>query len=277
MTTTPEAGAPSAAELNRYLQTAVQAAHEAARIQLAERGTDMQIETKTTDTDLVTRVDRLCEERVREVIAAAHPSHQVLGEEGGAVAGAESDPRFRWIVDPIDGTVNYAHGYPMFCVSVALEVDGEVLVGVVYDGVRDELFSAVAGQGAHLNGRRIAVTTEADLQRALCCTGFAYEVEDRLRNLELFGRVLPAVQGVRRGGSAALDVCYVACGRLDAFWELTLRPWDMAASTLILREAGGSTSGANGAPHRLSDPVLVATNGHLHGKLLDLLGFVSLA
>lgn len=265
-----------AGELNRYLQTAILAAREAARIQQAERDSDMQIETKSTDVDLVTRVDRLCEERIRQVIAAEHPTHQVLGEEGGDVTVEGGDPRFRWIVDPIDGTVNYAHGYPFFCASVALEIDGAVQVGAVYDGERDELFTAVLGQGAQLNGARVDVTEESDLKRALCCTGFAYNVPDRLRNLELFGRVLPVVQGVRRAGSAALDVCYVACGRLDAFWELTLQPWDTAAATLILREAGGSTSGADGLPHRLDDPVLVATNGHLHGKLLDLLGFATL-
>ncbi len=266
----------SSAELDRFLQTAILAAHEAARIQLAERGGDMEIRTKSTDVDLVTRVDHLCEERIREVITAAHPTHQVLGEEAGEVVVKGGDARFRWIVDPIDGTVNYAHGYPFFCVSIALEVDGSVALGVVYDGVRDELFTAVAGRGAHLNGRSIAVSAESDLKRALCCTGFSYDLEERLRNLELFGRVLPVVQGVRRAGSAALDVCYVACGRLDAFWELTLQPWDTAAATLVLREAGGSTSGPDGAPHRLEQPVLVATNGHLHGKLLDLLGFVTL-
>lgn len=269
----PEAGPPNDA-LDRYLHTAIHAAREAARIQLTELGSDLQIETKSSDVDLVTRVDKLCEQRIRQVILGAHPNHTVLGEEGGDVQG--SDGRFRWIVDPIDGTVNYAHGYPYFCASVALEVDGQMQVGVVLDGGRNELFTAVKGRGALLNGKPTEVSSASSLKEALICTGFSYDIQQRLRNLELFARVLPEVQGVRRAGSAALDVCYVACGRLDAFWELTLQPWDMAAATLILLEAGGSTSGADGLPHRLDDQVLVATNGKLHGKLLDLLDFATL-
>ena len=267
-------------DLDDYLHTAITAAREAGRVQIEEAGSDLQVGTKSTDSDLVTRVDSLSEERIRQIVQAAHPDHVFVGEEGsydGAGKGQSgADERFRWIVDPIDGTVNYAHGFPFYCASIALEVEGVMVVGVVFDPTRDELFSAVNGRGATLNGAEISVSGASALNQALVATGFAYDVPTRLINLELFGKVLPVVRGVRRAGAAALDICYVACGRLDAFWELQLQPWDMAAATLILREAGGSTSGADGLPHVLTDELLVATNGALHGKLLDLLGVVDL-
>lgn len=255
--------------MDRYLHTALFAAREAVRIQLAEKDTDLGITTKSTDTDLVTRVDRLCEERIREILAEAYPDHAVLGEEEGeTLPGA----RFRWIVDPIDGTVNYAHGFPFYSVSVALEVDGEVRLGVVMDGNRNETFAAVKGQGATLNGAPISVTSTSSLSSALLCTGFAYDTATRLENLELFSRILPEAQGIRRAGSAALDLCYVAAGRLDGFWEFALNPWDVAAAVLILHEAGGSSSGPSGLPYRLGERLLVATNGHVHARLLSALG-----
>jgi len=250
-----------------YLRTAITAALEAARIQLNERGTDLDVSTKSSDVDLVTRVDQLCEEKIRAVIAARHPDHVVVGEE----LGSDATGRMRWIVDPLDGTVNYAHGFPFYCVSIALEADGELLVGVVYDPERDELFSAVKGAGAWLNGRPLAVTTTTEPRQALLATGFAY-VEERIAlNVEVFARTLPQVRSVRRPGAAALDICYVASGRLDGFWELGLNPWDVAAGVLIVAEAGGAVTGYDGGPYRLGDPVLVASNGHLHAKLLDLL------
>jgi len=250
-----------------FLKTAIEAAREAARIQLNARGTDLGVRTKSSDVDLVTLVDSLCEERIREIIAAAYPDHVVVGEE----LGHEATGRMRWIVDPLDGTVNYAHGFPFYCVSIALEADGEMLVGVVYDPERDELFTATKGGGAWLNGRPLAVTSTADPRQALLATGFAY-VEDRMAlNVEVFARTLPKVRSVRRPGAAALDISYVASGRLDGFWELGLNPWDVAAGILILAEAGGTVTGYDGGPYRLGDPVLVASNGHLHAKLVDLL------
>lgn len=256
-----------APDTEAYLRTAIRAAREAAAIQLAARGTDLGVSTKSTDIDLVTRVDKLCEERIRQVVAAEFPDHVVMGEE----MGQEGSGRMRWIVDPLDGTVNYAHGFPFYCVSIALEADGEIVVGVVYDPERDELFTATKGGGAWLNGRPLQVTATADVKRALLATGFAYAEERMKLNIEVFARVLPRVRSVRRPGSAALDLCYVASGRVDGFWELGLNPWDVAAGLLVVREASGTVTGDGGAPYRLDHRVLVASNGHLHGALLDLL------
>lgn len=258
------------AELERLLHTAVFAAQESVRIQRREAGKDLQIETKSSDVDLVTRVDKLCEERIREIIGTAYPTHSILGEEEGSAVG--SDARYRWIVDPIDGTVNFAHELPFHSASVALEVDGTVVVGAVMNASTGDLFTAVLGQGAKVNGLPATVTGVSALKQSLVVTGFSYDVEKRYENLELFGRVLPEVQGVRRLGSAALDICNVACGRTEAFWELALNAWDVAAAVLILREAGGTVTDGKGLPYEFGEPLLVATNGHIHAKLLGLLG-----
>jgi len=258
---------PGSDAVTAYLNTAIRAAREAARIQLAHLEGELEVDTKSSDVDIVTQVDHLCEARIREMLQEAYPQHVVLGEE----QGQEGHASHRWIVDPLDGTVNYAHGFPFFCVSIALEVSGEVQVGVVYDGYRDELFTAVAGRGAALNGRPIRVSGETVAKRALLATGFAYLPDTLHRNLEVFGRVLPQVQSIRRPGAAALDLCYLASGRLEGFWELGLNPWDVAAGNLVVREAGGTVTAADGAPYRLGDYTLVASNGHLHGKLLQLL------
>ena len=259
--------APAPEALDSYLRTAIRAAREAARIQLAEKGSDLEIQVKSSDIDLVTRVDALCEQSIRRIIGEAHPDHVVMGEEMGQSASGDK----RWIVDPLDGTVNYAHGFPCYCVSIALELDGVIVVGVVYDPERDELFSAVKGRGAFLNGRPLAVSRTSDTRSALLATGFAYVEERILLNLEVFARVLPQVQAVRRPGAAALDLCYVACGRSDGFWELGLNPWDVAAAWLLVQEAGGTVTGNGSAPYRLGDQALIASNGHLHAKLIDLL------
>lgn len=251
-------------QLRSYLHTAIRAAKEAARIQLEHLGGELVVDTKSTDIDIVTQVDRLCETRIREVLLGAYPEHQILGEEQGQAGGG----RYRWIVDPLDGTVNYAHAFPFFCVSIALEIDGVIEVGVVYDGVRDELFSAERGLGSFLNGAPIEVSKVANLRRALISTGFAYDREGMERNLSVFARMVPQVQGIRRPGAAALDLCYVACGRTDGFWELTLNPWDVAAGLLIVREAEGTVTAVDGEPYRLDRPALLASNGHLHGSLL---------
>jgi myo-inositol-1(or 4)-monophosphatase len=252
-----------------YLHTAIRAAREAGRIQQFHAGSsELQISTKSSRSDLVTMVDRLCEERIREVIGSAHPDHQVLGEELGQ-QGGESD--YRWIVDPLDGTLNYAHGFPFYCVSIALEVRGELQVGVVFDSNRNELFTAVRGGGAYLNGAPLRVTAEADPADAMLATGFAYLADAIVDNVAVFGRVLPQVRSIRRPGAAALDLSYLAAGRLDGFWELTLSPWDVAAGVLIVREAGGVVTGPQGEEYSISNPQLVASNGPLHEPLLKLL------
>jgi len=266
---------PSVDDRTPYLYTAIGAAREAARIQLAHLGSELDVDTKSSDVDIVTQVDRLCEARIREVLRSEFPDHAVLGEEQGEEQGEDGGHadggRHRWIVDPLDGTVNYAHGFPFFCVSIALEVDGRVEVGVVLDGWADELFTAVAGQGATLNGRPLRVSRETVPKRALLGTGFAYVDDTIHRNLEVFARMLPKVQSIRRPGAAALDLCSVAAGRLDGFWELGLNAWDVAAGNLIVQEAGGTVTAADGSPYRLGEDTLVASNGHLHGKLLSML------
>jgi myo-inositol-1(or 4)-monophosphatase len=254
-------------DLDHALRVAIHAAEEAARIQRTHLGGDLDIGTKSSVTDLVTRVDRACETRIREILLGAYPDHVVLGEE----EGQQGEARCRWIVDPLDGTLNYAHGFPFYCVSIALEVDGRIELGVVLDTPRDVLFEAVRGRGARANGRPIAVSTESEPIQAMLATGFAYVEGTQHENLEVFARVLPKVRAVRRPGAAALDLCYVASGHLDGFWELKLSPWDVAAGWLIVQEAGGTVTTGDGSPYRLGQRVIVASNGHLHGRLLALL------
>lgn len=252
-----------------YLNTAIRAAQEAARIQQYHAGSpDLQISTKSSRSDLVTMVDKLCEQKIREVLLGEYPDHIVLGEEGGQSLGTSD---YRWVVDPLDGTLNYAHGFPYYCVSIALQVRGVVEVGVVLDSTRNELFTAVRGGGAFLNGAPIGVTAQHDPADAMLATGFAYLADAIIDNVAVFGRLLPQVRSIRRPGAAALDLSYVAAGRLDGFWELTLSPWDVAAGVLLVREAGGLVTGGQGEEYRIESPVLVATNGPLHQPLLNLL------
>lgn len=252
---------------HRFLATAVRAAQAAARVHQSSVGSDLGIATKSTDTDLVTRVDRESEAVIREVLLSAYPDHVVLGEE----AGQDGTAPYRWIVDPLDGTLNYAHSFPFYCVSIGLEVHGDLAVGVVLDSFRNELFTAVRGGGAYLNGAPISPTKEAVLRRSMLATGFAYNPETAQENVALFGKMMGHCRAVRRPGAAALDLAYVACGRLDGFWELSLNPWDVAAGVLLISEAGGQVTGAAGDPYRLGERTLVASNGPLHGELLGAL------
>lgn len=254
-------------EQRDFLRVAVRAAQAAARIHQGSIGSDLGIATKSTDIDLVTRVDRESEAVIREVLLSAYPEHVVLGEE----AGQEGEASYRWIVDPLDGTLNYAHGFPFYCVSIGLEVHGELTVGVVLDSFRSELFTAVRGGGAYLNGAPIFPTEETVLRRSMLATGFSYDLETAQENVALFGKMMSQCRAIRRPGAAALDLAYVACGRLDGFWELSLNPWDVAAGVLLIQEAGGTVTGATGEPYRLGERVLVASNGALHGELLGAL------
>ena len=256
--------------LSEAFDVAHRAADAAARIHRGHAGALLDVTTKSSATDLVTQVDRLSEEAIRATIAAAFPDHVVWGEEEGTSTG---DVRHRWIVDPLDGTVNYAHGVPIYAVSIALEVDGVVELGVVLDTARGERFAARRGGGATLDGVAIHVSETRSIGAAMLGTGFAYGGAAITRNLEAFGRVVPVARAVRRPGAAALDLCNVACGRYDGFWELDLKPWDVAACALFVREAGGTTTNLQGAPYGWGDDGMVATNGHLHARLLDLLGW----
>jgi myo-inositol-1(or 4)-monophosphatase len=197
--------------------------------------------------DLVTDVDLQSEREISQALLAAFPTHGILGEEGGARVGSES--RFRWIVDPLDGTTNYAHGFPFFCVSIGLEVDGELILGVVYAPCADELFVAERGAGATLNARPIRVSETGSLMQALLATGFPYDRGRLPHALRSFEALSLRSQAVRRVGSAALDLCYVACGRFDGYWEHVVHPWDLAAGALLVSEAGGEVLASNGSLH----------------------------
>ena len=213
--------------------------------------------------DPVTAVDRDAEDAILEMIRQNRPEDSVLAEEGG---GDASTAGRRWVVDPLDGTVNFVHGVPQVSVSIALEVDGHPTVGVIRDVYRDEEFWASAGHGAFRDGRAMTVSPTGDLASALISTGFPYDRQERAADYtRVITEVLRAAQGIRRLGSAALDLAWVACGRYDGHWEVRLSPWDVAAGILLVREAGGVTTGSDGGPATHAD--LVATNGHIHEAL----------
>lgn len=220
--------------------------------------------------DLVTEVDHQSEEYLLAEISRLFPDHQIISEEIGLVPGCEGD---QWYIDPVDGTVNYAHGIPFFSVSIAYAHNGVMTLGAVYDPLRDELFTAELGKGAWLNGRRLKVSQVTELQRSLLVTGFPYDAWSNPRNnLENFNRFSKLTQGVRRLGSAALDLSYVAAGRLEGYWELTLHSWDVAAGGLIAAEAGATVTNLDGNPDYLSPPCsLLAAPSVLHAKMLEIL------
>jgi myo-inositol-1(or 4)-monophosphatase len=219
--------------------------------------------------NLVTDVDRESEDFILARIRDVFPDHGVMSEESPELPSPSS---YRWIVDPLDGTTNYAHGYPCFCVSVAVERGGNVVAGAVYDPLLDELFTASPGTGAFRNGERIFVSKTRELRKSLLATGFAYDVKTSSdNNFDYFRAFVLTGQAIRRDGSAALDLCYLACGRFDGFWELKLRPWDTAAGLLILREAGGVASRLDGGPYDIHQPDLLASNALIHGQMVDVL------
>jgi myo-inositol-1(or 4)-monophosphatase len=227
-----------------------------------------EVSTKSSPTDVVTEMDRASEALILDGLLGARPHDGLLGEEGTDVVGTS---RVRWVVDPLDGTTNYLYGFPGYNVSIAAEVEGVPAVGVVFDVVRDELFSAVAGRGAARNGQPIRASDATHLAAALVGTGFSYEPERRRRQAEALVAVLPAVRDIRRQGAAALDLCSVACGRLDGYYERGLAPWDLAAGGLIAQEAGAVVAGWDGGPARAGS-VVCATPGiaaALHDLLLQ--------
>jgi myo-inositol-1(or 4)-monophosphatase len=258
------AGAP---EIQSLLDLARELAGRAGAIQRERYETGVAIETKSAAIDLVTEVDRACEAAIVEALRAARPDDAILAEEGQGTQAEAAE--LCWIIDPLDGTTNFAHGFPRFCVSIGLERAGQRLLGVVYDPLLDERFEALRGAGAWLGPRRLRVSGESDFGRALVATGFAYDVhQSEDDNLASFGRVVKSARGIRRDGSAALDLCYVAAGRLDGFWELKLHPWDVAAGLLLVEEAGGRVSDYRGGAAPRSGREVVASNGAIHEALL---------
>ncbi|HEU4428242.1 MAG TPA: inositol monophosphatase family protein [Myxococcota bacterium] len=257
-------------ELEQLRALAERLAREAGAIQHASYEAVQSIASKSQPNDLVTEVDRACEAHLIAALAKERPHDSVLAEEGGGTERAGA--AYRWVIDPLDGTTNYAHGYPRFAVSIGVERAGEPALGVVYDPLLDELYAAAAGAGAQRNGRPIRVSRETDLRRALLSTGFAYDKaisdDDNTREFRAF---LKQAREVRRDGSAALDLCYVACGRFDGYWEYKLSPWDVAAGALIVTEAGGTVTDTLGGRAYRSGSRVLASNGAIHAAMLELL------
>ena len=249
-----------------YLETAIEIAREASALLRDFSQRDVGFELKG-EHDLVTAADRASEKLVVERLRAHFPSHSIVAEEGGGHAGSSD---FRWYVDPLDGTTNFAHGFPVYNVTLALEQAGNVIAGVIADPMRDELFAAERGAGAFLNGRRIQVSKVQRIEDALVATGFPSRRRHQNVNVHFFYQLSMLSHGVRRAGAAALDLAYVACGRLDLFWEFHLHPWDMAAGILLIHEAGGRCTNMLGAPFDLLGPHLLADNGLLHEETVAL-------
>jgi len=256
-------------DLEKALNFAVDVARSAGAIQKS-RYEDATVTVKHKGLlDLVTEVDIECEKLVTESIAEKYRGHGILAEEGTALKNSSD---YIWVVDPLDGTTNFAHGFPMFCVSIALVKKGKPVIGVVYDALRDELFTAVTGGGAFLNGKRIKVSQVKGMDDALLATGFPYDLRTNSdNNLDHFNRVMVNCQAVRRAGSAVIDLCYTACGRFDGYWEKSLFAWDMAAGALIVEEAGGIVTDMSGGPLDLYGKTIAAANRNIHSALLELL------
>jgi myo-inositol-1(or 4)-monophosphatase len=251
---------------------AVQAAHRAGEVILEGIGTDHNLRYKKSHSDLVTEFDGKAEKEIVHIISSAFPDHQIVAEEGST---GGTHPDYCWYVDPIDGTTNFAHAYPLTCTSIGLAERGELVLGVVYNPLADELFVGVKGQGATLNGRPIHVSRTDRLVRSLVATGFAYDRNTVGKNVRCFEAFLRSAQGVRRDGCAALDLCNVAMGRFDGFWEYGFAFWDMAAGLVIIHEAGGTVTLPSGEPlHGVSRDV-VASNGLMHQELLDVLASIT--
>jgi len=254
--------------MDKYLEVAQEAARKAGALLRDNVNGKRDISYKGA-INMVTEMDRLSEKIVVGMLLEAFPGHGILAEEGSRI---ESDSGLLWVIDPLDGTTNYAHGYPNFSVSIGLEQIGQTVLGVVYDPMRDELFSAVKGGGAFLNGQRVYVSRSEVLIRSLLATGFPYDrAVSKENNLNFFSALIMAAQEVRRSGSASLDLCAVAAGRLDGYWELKLHPWDVAAGGLIVQEAGGRVSDFSGTRYSIHDKEIIASNGVIHQQMLDVI------
>ncbi|HET7292072.1 MAG TPA: inositol monophosphatase family protein [Vicinamibacteria bacterium] len=249
----------------RYVATAAEAVLRAGALQRAKYGQEIEI-AKKGEIDLVTEVDRVSEAAILAAIRERFADHDIVTEE---TAIERTGSRFVWFVDPLDGTTNFAHGYPFFCASVALAVDGELVAGAVFDPIKQELFTAERGGGAHLNGRRLRTSSADRLLESLLVTGFPYDFRlDLQQSLRLFNRFMAHARAIRRDGAAALDLAYIAAGRVDGFWEERLKPWDVMAGALMVEEAGGRATRFDGSPLRLRADETLASNGPLHDAML---------
>jgi myo-inositol-1(or 4)-monophosphatase len=254
--------------LEEYAREAAQIARDAGEILRARFGQPHEVRYKGT-IDLVTEADRAAEDLIADRLRTVCPDHDLLCEEGSVAA--TSGGAYCWVVDPLDGTTNFAHGLPTFAVSIALEDAGVPVVGVVYDPMRDELFVARKRGGATLNDKPIVVSAVDELIGSILVTGFSYDFARRAQQAEVWRDFLTRVQAIRQTGSAALNLCYIAAGRLDGYWERGLSPWDVAAGALIVTEAGGTVTDMRGGPFRSSDREILASNDKLHDKLLDVI------
>ena len=255
-------------DLAPFKQTAVKAAYKAAEILRTRFGNISRINKKDA-VEIVTEADTESEQEIISTILSRFPDHSILSEEAGL---KEAGGEFRWVIDPLDGTVNFAHQVPIFCISIALTRHNDPVLGVVLNPVDGELYTALIGQGADLNGRPIRVSTPAAVSESLLVTGFPYHIDDHFEPIMIrYGNCLKASQAVRRLGSAALDICYVACGRFEAFWEQGLKPWDTAAGILIASEAGANVTTFSDRPYRLGNREILVTNGHIHDEMIGLL------
>lgn len=255
--------------MREFLDTAAKAALKAGALQRERLWREHDIAFKG-EINLVTEVDRACEELIVGEIRAKYPDHDILAEENEY---APLQSSHKWIIDPLDGTTNYAHGFPWFGVSIAVEIDGTVVAGVVYHPMMDELFTVARGEGAFLNGERLHVSRRAPLKNCLLATGFPYDRNrDNENNLANFEKFQFSARAVRRAGAAALDLAYVAAGRLDGYWECKLKPWDVAAGTLLVEEAGGRVSDHGGGPYSVYHHRILASNGLIHDEMVAVLG-----
>ena len=254
-----------------FKKTAIDAAKSAGLLLKRNIGRRHTIEFKGV-IDVVTEMDIKAEDMIMKTIKARFPEHGILTEESFE---QKSGSGYRWIIDPLDGTTNYSHGFPIFCVSIALEREGEIILGVVFNPMLNELFTAEKGKGAYLNSKRIRVSGISELTKSLLATGFPYDVRTSPdNNISHFANLAVRAQAIRRAGSAALDMCYVACGRFDGFWELKLKPWDTAAAMLIIKEAGGIVTDFNGSAFSLYSGETLASNGLVHDEMIEVLNAV---
>ncbi|MBW2649040.1 MAG: inositol monophosphatase [Deltaproteobacteria bacterium] len=223
--------------------------------------------------DIVTEADKMSEKILITEISRKFPDHNILSEESAEI---KKGSRYRWIIDPLDGTTNYAHEFPVFCVSIALEKDGKVITGVIYNPVSEELFVTEKGEGAFMNGSSISVSKTTKISESLLATGFPYDIRrDPNNNINYFDGMALEAQAIRRAGSAALDLAYTAAGRFDGFWELKLHPWDTAAGWLLVNEAGGTITDISGDNYRLDSPGILASNGKIHDSMICILGSIN--